>query len=95
MAGFATTRSPAASAGPRVDRQAEFTQLDIEMAFVDEEDVIDVSEAVMGAVFEVGGLDIASRRGRGCAGRGDGRCPTGPTRASASRSPTSRGAGRL
>ncbi len=44
----------------RADRQAEFTQLDIELAFVDEDDVIDVSEAVMGAVFEVGGLDIAA-----------------------------------
>ncbi len=44
----------------RADRQAEFTQLDIELAFVDEEDVIDVSEAVMGAVFEVGGLDVAA-----------------------------------
>jgi len=44
----------------RADRQAEFTQLDIEMAFVDEEDVIDVTEAVMGAVFEVGGLGVAA-----------------------------------
>ncbi len=44
----------------RADRQAEFTQLDIELAFVDEEDVIDVSEAVMGAVFEVGGLGVSA-----------------------------------
>jgi aspartyl-tRNA synthetase len=43
----------------RADRQAEFTQLDIEMAFVDEDDVIEVTEAVMGAVFDVGGLDVA------------------------------------
>jgi aspartyl-tRNA synthetase len=43
----------------RADRQLEFTQLDVEMAFVEEDDVIDVMEAVMGAVFEAGGLGAA------------------------------------
>ena len=43
----------------RADRLPEFTQLDIEMAFVDEDDVIDTSEAVMGAVFERSGFDVA------------------------------------
>ena len=41
----------------RADRQPEFTQLDVEMAFVDEDDVIECMEAVMGAVFAREGLD--------------------------------------
>ncbi len=36
----------------RADRMTEFTQLDLEMGFVVEDDVIEVMEAVMGAVFE-------------------------------------------
>jgi aspartyl-tRNA synthetase len=39
-------------------RQLEFTQLDMELSFVDEEDVIGVSEAVMAAVFEVAGFEV-------------------------------------
>ena len=42
----------------RADRLAEFTQLDIEMSFVDEDDVIEVMEAVMGAVFELTGFAV-------------------------------------
>jgi aspartyl-tRNA synthetase len=42
----------------RADRQPEFTQLDLEMAFVEEDDVIETMEAVMAAVFAVGGFAI-------------------------------------
>jgi aspartyl-tRNA synthetase len=42
----------------RADRLPEFTQLDIEMAFVDENDVIELMEAVYGAVFASEGFEV-------------------------------------
>ncbi|HWC86778.1 MAG TPA: aspartate--tRNA ligase [Solirubrobacteraceae bacterium] len=42
----------------RADRLPEFTQLDLEMSFIEEEDVIEVIEAVMGTVFERAGFEL-------------------------------------
>ncbi|WP_116103628.1 aspartate--tRNA ligase [Amycolatopsis thermalba] len=42
----------------RADRQPEFTQLDIEMSFVDQDDVIAVGEAVVSALWKLIGHDI-------------------------------------
>jgi aspartyl-tRNA synthetase len=44
----------------RADRLPEFTQLDLEMAFVHEDDVLLTLEAVMGTVFERAGFDVAT-----------------------------------
>jgi aspartyl-tRNA synthetase len=48
----------------RADRQPEFTQLDIEMSFVEEDDVIAVGEAVVSALWRLIGHDIPTPIGR-------------------------------
>jgi aspartyl-tRNA synthetase len=42
----------------RADRQPEFTQLDLEMSFVDENDVIETMETVMSAVFAAADFSV-------------------------------------
>jgi aspartyl-tRNA synthetase len=42
----------------RADRQPEFTQLDLEMSFVEEDDVIGVIEGLMQRVFEATGFEM-------------------------------------
>jgi aspartyl-tRNA synthetase len=44
----------------RADRQPEFTQLDLEMSFVEEDDVIETMEAVMGAIFASTDFPVAA-----------------------------------
>jgi len=42
----------------RADRQPEFTQLDIEMSFVDEDDVIALAEEILVSVWKLIGYDV-------------------------------------
>ncbi|WP_029069741.1 aspartate--tRNA ligase [Jonesia quinghaiensis] len=44
----------------RADRQPEFTQLDIEMSFVDQEDVIALAEKILARVWSLIGVDLTS-----------------------------------
>jgi aspartyl-tRNA synthetase len=43
----------------RADRQPEFTQLDMELAFVEEEDVIDTVDRLLERVLPVGGVEVS------------------------------------
>jgi aspartyl-tRNA synthetase len=61
----------------RADRQAEFTQLDVEMSFVDGNDVIEVNERLLAHVFErVGGPRIELPMQRMCFAEAMGRFGT-------------------
>jgi aspartyl-tRNA synthetase len=61
----------------RADRQAEFTQLDVEMSFVDGEDVIDLNERLLAHVFErAGGPQVELPMSRMCYAEAMGRFGT-------------------
>ena len=44
----------------RADRQPEFTQLDIEMSFVTQDDVIELGEAIVTEIWKLIGVDLAT-----------------------------------
>ena len=44
----------------RADRQPEFTQLDIEMSFVDQEDVIELTEVLIPAIWRLIGVEVTT-----------------------------------
>ena len=56
----------------RADRQPEFTQLDLEMSFVEEEDVIEITEAVLKAVLADAGIARGNADRAHVLRRGDG-----------------------
>ena len=44
----------------RADRQPEFTQLDIEMSFVEQDDVIALTERLIAEIWRLVGVDVAA-----------------------------------
>ena len=44
----------------RADRQPEFTQLDVEMSFVDQDDVIELGEAIVKEIWALKGVDLVT-----------------------------------
>ena len=74
----------------RADRQPEFTQLDIEMSFVDQDDIIALTEDLIAAIWQLIGVPGAGDRSRGSPTprRWSGTARTSPTCGSRPRSPS-------
>ncbi len=43
----------------RADRQPEFTQLDVEMSFIDQDDIIELTEALLTAIWKLIGVELS------------------------------------
>ena len=43
----------------RADRQPEFTQLDVEMSFVEQDDIIELTETLLAAIWKLIGVELA------------------------------------
>ena len=74
----------------RADRQPEFTQLDVEMSFVEQDDIIELTEALIPAIWALIGVEAPHPVPADHLRRGDGplRHATSRICASGSSSPT-------
>ena len=65
----------------RADRQPEFTQIDLEMSFLDEEQIQTIQEGFLQRVFqEVLGVEVADPPSSGCLAGGHGPVRLGQAR---------------